>query len=272
MAPATTARRAALDRPLLGQGRGERAVERVARAGRIERLDRDGRNVNGRVAGDEQGTDRTERHRHGFAGTGSGRGRLEQRPRGPGDVGRDGCAVGGGRPDRRVSVAASVNSSPWLGVRTSASARIGRSSPAAGAGLRIVVAPASRPSAERLAAAPVRISWPTSTTSPGPNARRFERAGPWTALERGVGAAGHRDAVLAGRVDQDQGDAGRLVRQRERARDTSMPSAASAARASIPNASSPTAPTKATVGARAAPRPRPGCRPCRRDAARTARR
>ena len=82
-------------------------------------------------------------------------------------------------------------------------------------------------------------------------AEALERGADLDGVERRVRAAGDGDRVLARLVDDDQRDAGRLVRERQQPA-TSIPSASSAARASPPNASSPTAPMK-TVSA-----PEPG--------------
>ena len=98
------------------------------------------------------------------------------------------------------------------------------------------------------ASAPVRISWPTSTTSPASSRSRLQRGPDLDRRQRRVRAAGDRDAVLAALVDQDQRDAGRPRRAAVTSPATSTPSASSAARAARPNASSPTAPTK-DVGA-----------------------
>ena len=70
-------------------------------------------------------------------------------------------------------VPASVASSPSLGVSTSPNASVAGCRPLAGAGLRIVVAPASRPSRSASCVAPVRISCPTSTTSSGVSDNRL---------------------------------------------------------------------------------------------------
>ena len=83
---------------------------------------------------------------------GSGGRRLEQRPGGPGDVGRGrGRTRAEARPDRRASVAASVSSSPWFGADDVGQASSVRSIPSAGAGLRTVRGAGGPPEPERLA-------------------------------------------------------------------------------------------------------------------------
>ena len=115
------------------------------------------------------------------------------------------------RADGLPSDPARTESSPSFGVRTSARASVGPASPVAGAGLRMVVAPAMRPSRSASCVAPVRISWPTRMTSSFVGLRRLNAGPDLDRGERRVRAAGHRDAVLAGLVDEDQGDAGRLA-------------------------------------------------------------
>ena len=88
----------------------------------------------------------------------------------------------------------------------------------------------------------VGISCPTRTTSPAPGREPFEGLADVLRLEGRIGTTGDRDAVLAGGVDQDQGDTRGGIGERPEL-GNSTPSASSAARASVPNASDPTAPT-----------------------------
>ena len=118
--------------------------------------------------------------------------------------------------------------------------------PSAGAGLRIVRAPAPRPARSASRTVAVGSSWQTSTTSPARTAIGPE-AGRSTPVRVSAFAPDATEMRFSPRlVDEDQGDPGR-GRGRGSARpDTSTPSAASAARASAPKSSSPTAPTNAT--------------------------
>ena len=156
------------------------------------------------------------------------------------------CSGLAARPRRAASVATITASSRRLTVRTSARPNAERSMPVAGAGLKTTVAPASRPSFRAWRAEIVGISWPTRTTSPaaGP------RASSAVAMSLGVSAAFAPDATAI----MFSPPASTRIRATPVRPSTvvspvrSMPSRSSAARARIPNASRPTAPTNA-VGA-----------------------
>ena len=102
-------------------------------------------------------------------------------------------------------------SSPSFGVRMSARSSVERPRPVAGAGLRIVVAPAILARRSASCVAPVRISCPTSTTSPAVKGQPLERRPHLHGGQGHVRAAGHRDPVLALGVDHDERDPGRLA-------------------------------------------------------------
>ena len=139
-------------------------------------------------------------------------------------------------------------SSPSFGVTMSAAARIAAVRPVAGAGLRIVVAPAARAAARASRTDSVGISWPTRTTSPAFDRQVVEGLADLRRRHRPVRPGRDRDAVLALGVDQDQGDAGRLGRPGSPARRAPRPRPPGPPRACSPNASSPTAPTNDGAG------------------------
>ena len=86
--------------------------------------------------------------------------------------------------------------------------------PDAGAGLKIVVAPDALARRRASIALAVGISCPTRTTSPRAGRSRSRTSADVLGQQRCIGTAGHGDAVLAARVDQDERDAGGLILER----------------------------------------------------------
>ena len=127
----------------------------------------------------------------------------------------------------------------------SASSRVGRSRPWAGAGLRIVVAPARAAEAERLVGRPGPDLVADEHDVALLERETLERGADLDGVECRVRAAGHGDGVLAGLVDHDQRDPGRLARERHKPGDIDA-FGLERGRAPVPNASSPTAPTKSS--------------------------
>ena len=237
----------------VGQAGGQRAVERVAGTDRV-----DGR----RRAGRGSRVDR--RPATSIAPSAPRLTRTDRFP--PDPSSRLACAAGLPGP-------ASSSSSPSLGVRMSARSSVGRAEPA-GRG-RVEDRRRARDPAE-----PERL-----VGGPGPDLVADEddvAGGRDQALERGPDLRPRSAPRWRRSATAIAFSPARSTRIRatpvaspgsvEQPADRSIPSASSAARASAPNASSPTAPMNATSAPRAAPRRPPGCRPCRRDAARSGRR
>ncbi len=116
-----------------------------------------------------------------------------------------------------VSPVSAAASSPFGVSRTPCpSTPPGRSR--AGAGLRIARAPASAAARAPATTAASGTSKPSSTTSPGAERRRLERARHERRVDARVRPRGDRDLVAPLAVDRDQRDAGRLaVEPRDRA-------------------------------------------------------
>ena len=225
---------------------GQRAVERVARADRIDR--RDGRRRRGRAASRPRATttapaspsvtiDRPPDARRPRSCARGG-----SRPRSPAARRRRRRGRSGERPS-----ATSAASSPRFGVRMSARPKTDRSSPPAGAGLRIVVAPARRAGAR---GRPAR----SRSGSRGRRGRRRRRRGEArrsaARTTSGVSAAfapeATDDEVLAatGRRGSARRRSARAAVGGPRGR---SPRPRGRPVASAPNASSPTAPTNAVA-------------------------
>ena len=174
------------------------------------------------------------------------------------------------RPERRAAPVARLASSPRLGVRTSARARIARSRPDAGAGLNTVVAPRSRARRRAARAGPVGISWTTRTTSPGAGSRAPSASRTWASVTAALARARRRSGSRRWRRPGSARPRSPARRAGQRGR-CPRPAPISASSASSPNVSTPSAATSAT-SPRAGRPPRPGCRPCRRGIGRTCRR
>ena len=185
--PRGVRQRAALD-----QRDGQRTVEDVAGGGGVDGVHGEG--------GDAQ---RARRARHEHAG---GAERDRARPPRRGRAGRRPCA-----PDRRTAAprSASAAASCSFGVSTETAASSAPDSGRAGAGLRISRAPRRCASATAASTVGCGISSWTSTASPGSTVivDRLDVLG----AERGVGAGRDGDHVLAGVVDEDEGDPRRRV-------------------------------------------------------------
>ena len=181
-------------------------------------------------------------------------------------------AVSGRRPraSPRPDPAASTANSPSFGVRTSASAR---SEPPVRGRCRVEDRrrAGQPPEPERL------VRRTRADLVPDQHDVAFRDREPLQGLpdlergDHGVGAAGHRDRVLAVGVDDDQGDSGRMAVEAAQARDNRPPPPRGPR--GLPRRTRRRRPPPRNRQARRAEPPRPpDCRPCRRGDARTARR
>ena len=203
---------------VLGDRRGQRAVERVPRPGGVDRIDDDRRDVLGRLVGDEQRAGRADRHDHRVAHAGPVGRCVEQRAGRPGDVERRragqrgataSAGIGGGQGEQLAPVRADD-----VGRREDGPVdpvRRGRVEHRPGA----VVATG----AQRLANRCGRELVADEHDVTGVDADPVEGGLHGRRLERRVGAGRDRDEVLALAIDQDQGDAGRRLLERGEERD-----------------------------------------------------